>query len=76
MHAMASDDAHKIRIIEDPWATFRHVIEAVAIVAAGLWAFYIFVYQEKIKPSGEPPGSAKRSRCRASVAMRAATSFA
>jgi hypothetical protein len=43
-----------IRIVEDRWATLRHVIEAVAIVAAGLWAFYTFIYQETIKPAGEP----------------------
>jgi hypothetical protein len=43
-----------IRIIEDRWANLRHIIEAVAIVAAGAWAFYVFVYQEKIKPAGQP----------------------
>jgi len=46
--------AHAIPIVEDRWTTFRHIIEAVAIIAAGLWAFYTFVYQEKIKPAGEP----------------------
>jgi hypothetical protein len=45
---------YEVRIIEDRWATFRHVIEAVAILAAGAWAFYTFVYQEKIKPASEP----------------------
>jgi hypothetical protein len=45
---------HEIRIVEDRWATFRHIIEAVAIVAAGAWAFYVFVYQEKIKPQSQP----------------------
>jgi hypothetical protein len=45
---------YEVRIIEDRWATFRHVIEAVAILAAGAWAFYTFVYQEKIKPANEP----------------------
>jgi hypothetical protein len=52
---MAERRPHQIRLIEDQWASFRHVVEAVAIVAAGLWAFYTFVYQEKIKPAGEPP---------------------
>ncbi len=47
-------EPREIRIIEDRWSTFRHIIEAVAIVAAGVWAFYIFVYQEKIKPAGQP----------------------
>jgi hypothetical protein len=54
---MKSEDDREpraIRIIEDRWATFRHIIEAVAIVAAGLWAFYTFVYQERIKPASEP----------------------
>jgi hypothetical protein len=50
----ASGTIHDIRIIEDRWATFRHIIEAVAIIAAGVWAFYTFVYQEKIKPANEP----------------------
>jgi hypothetical protein len=43
-----------IRIVEDQWATFRHIIEAIAIVAAGAWAFYTFIYQEDIKPANEP----------------------
>ncbi|MDE2483333.1 MAG: hypothetical protein KGN02_14240, partial [bacterium] len=43
-----------VRIVEDQWTTWRHVIEAIAIVAAGLWAFYTFVYQENIKPASEP----------------------
>ncbi len=47
-------EPYAVRIIEDRWTTFRHIIEAVAILAAGLWAFYIFVYQEKIKPAGQP----------------------
>ncbi len=44
-----------IRLVEDRWTTIRHVVEALAIVAAGAWAFYTFFYQEKIKPAGEPP---------------------
>ncbi len=43
-----------IRIVEDRWTTLRHVVEAVAIVAAGVWAFYTFIYQEHIKPANEP----------------------
>jgi hypothetical protein len=45
---------YDVRIIEDRWATFRHIIEALAIVAAGLWAFYTFIYTERIKPQYEP----------------------
>ena len=43
-----------IQLIEDRWANVRHIAEAIAIVAAGLWAFYVFVYQEDIKPAHEP----------------------
>ena len=45
---------YEVRIVEDRWAAFRHIIEAVAIVCAGMWAFYTFIYQEKIKPASEP----------------------
>jgi hypothetical protein len=51
---MSAREPREIRIVEDQWASYRHVIEAVAIVIAGVWAFYTFVYQEKIKPAGEP----------------------
>jgi len=51
---MSEREPRAIRIVEDRWATFRHIIEAVAIVAAGTWAFYTFIYQEKIKPAAEP----------------------
>lgn len=34
---------------------WRHVIEIVAIVSAAVWAFYVFVYQERIKPATAPP---------------------
>ena len=29
----------------------RDVVEIVAILAAGIWAFYVFVYENRIKPS-------------------------
>jgi len=51
---MDAEPARKIQIVEDQWAAFRHLIEAVAIIAAGLWAFYTFIYQERIKPASEP----------------------
>lgn len=44
-----------IRLIEDRWTTIRHAVEALAIVAAGIWAFYTFFYQERLKPAAEPP---------------------
>jgi len=34
---------------------WRHLIEIVALVAAGIWAIYVFVYQERIKPASEVP---------------------
>lgn len=34
---------------------WRHVIEIVAIVIAAVWAFYVFVYQERIKPATAAP---------------------
>jgi len=46
--------ARAIRLVEDRWTTVRHVVEAIAIVAAGAWAFYTFIYQEHIKPANEP----------------------
>jgi hypothetical protein len=34
---------------------WRHLVEIVALTAAAIWALYVFVYQEKIKPlSAEP----------------------
>ena len=51
---MAEQKPRAIRLVEDPWTTVRHLVEVLAIVAAGIWAFYTFIYQEKIKPAGEP----------------------
>jgi hypothetical protein len=36
-------------------ATIRDIVEIVAIVAAGVWAIYTFIYVEHIKPAGETP---------------------
>jgi hypothetical protein len=33
----------------------RDVVEIVAIVAAGIWAFYIFAYENSFKPAHAPP---------------------
>jgi hypothetical protein len=49
------DEPKSIRLIEDRWTVIRHAVEAIAIVAAGIWAFYVFIYQERIKPALEPP---------------------
>ena len=34
---------------------WRHLVEIVALVSAAIWAFYVFVYQERIKPASEAP---------------------
>lgn len=36
-------------------ALTRDIIEIVAILAAGAWAIYTFVYQQRIVPANEPP---------------------
>jgi hypothetical protein len=36
-------------------AVVRDVVEIVAIVAAGAWAFYVFAYENRIKPSLASP---------------------
>jgi len=38
-----------------PVEHWRHLVEIVALVTAAVWVFYVFVYRERIKPSGEPP---------------------
>ena len=55
MGARTVKEPRSIRLVEDRWATIRHVVEAVAIVGAALWAFYVFVYQERIKPASATP---------------------
>ena len=40
--------SHRVRIVRD-------VVEIVAILAAGFWAFYVFVYENRIKPSFSDP---------------------
>jgi hypothetical protein len=51
---VAEQKPRAIRLVEDPWATLRHVVEVLALLAAGIWAFYVFIYQEKIKPASDP----------------------
>jgi hypothetical protein len=38
-----------------PVEHWRHLIEIVALIAAAVWAIYVFIYQERIKPASEPP---------------------
>lgn len=35
--------------------TLRELIEVLAIVLAGLWALYVFVYENRIRPALQPP---------------------
>lgn len=34
---------------------WRHLVEIVALVIAAVWGFYVFVYQERIKPASIAP---------------------
>lgn len=36
-----------------PLERWRHGVEIVALVVAAIWAFYTFIYQERIKPESE-----------------------
>lgn len=36
-------------------APTRDLIEIVAILAAGIWAIYVFAYEQRIKPAALPP---------------------
>lgn len=51
------DDAPSHHIYTHPSRVehWRHLIEIVALIIAALWGFYVFIYQERIKPAGEPP---------------------
>ena len=51
---MMSRELH-VRSHLSPIEHWRHLIEILALVAAAVWAIYVFVYQERIKPASEPP---------------------
>ncbi len=36
-------------------ATIRDIVEVLAILAAGIWGVYVFVYEQRIKPAEAPP---------------------
>lgn len=38
-----------------PTTIVRDVVEVLAIIAAGIWAFYVFAYENRIKPSMASP---------------------
>jgi hypothetical protein len=46
--ARRSRDPHAFAVVRD-------IVEVVAIVAAGIWAFYVFAYENRIKPSLADP---------------------
>ena len=46
---------HRVALIEDRWATIRHAVEAIAIVLAGVWSFYVFEYEDRWKPAHTAP---------------------
>ena len=48
-----------IRIQKTRFEIIRGYLEIAAILAAGCWAFYTFVYQEQLKPAQEPPSATR-----------------
>lgn len=46
---------YRVHTKPSPVEHWRHLVEIVALVTAAVWAFYVFVYQERIKPAGELP---------------------
>ncbi|BAC89480.1 hypothetical protein [Gloeobacter violaceus] len=45
-----------VRLASLKWAaeTVSAGVQVVAIIAAGVWAFYSFIYEDRIKPANEP----------------------
>lgn len=59
---MTSTDSDKpapqelhVHSVRTPAERLRTTVETVAIVAAGVWALYTFVYEQRIKPLSEAP---------------------
>jgi len=46
---------YRVHTKPSPVEHWRHLVEIIALVTAAVWGFYVFVYQERIKPAGEPP---------------------
>jgi hypothetical protein len=46
---------YKIEMRQAAFEKFKASVEVVAIVLAGVWAFYQFIYEDKIKPFSETP---------------------
>ncbi|MBV9402804.1 MAG: hypothetical protein JO018_03650 [Candidatus Eremiobacteraeota bacterium] len=47
-----------VHSVPSPAERLRTVVEIVAIVVAGVWALYTFVYEQRIKPLSEAPSFA------------------
>lgn len=45
----------RVHSVQSRGEILRTIVEIVAIVAAGIWALYTFVYEQRIKPLGEAP---------------------
>lgn len=54
-HPVEPSSQHDVYSHPSPVEHWRHVVEIVALTIAALWGFYVFVYQERIKPAHEPP---------------------
>lgn len=46
---------YRVHSQPSPVERWRHIVEIVALVGAGIWGFYVFIYQERIKPASESP---------------------
>jgi hypothetical protein len=46
---------YKIEMRQASFEKFKASVEVVAIVLAGIWGFYQFIYEDKIKPFSETP---------------------
>jgi hypothetical protein len=46
---------YKIEMRQASFEKFKAAVELIAIVLAGVWGFYQFIYEDKIKPYEEPP---------------------
>lgn len=44
-----------VRSHPSPVEDWRHIVEIVALIAAAIWGFYVFIYQERIKPASITP---------------------
>ena len=52
-----NEPSYSIHIQKTRFEIIRGYLEIAAILAAGCWAFYTFVYQEQLKPAQEPPSA-------------------